>query len=83
MRCFDYFDYFGFIKKKCQKNVFIKIALPVLDLRQEIVLSVNAYYIAMVVNGWTPEHLRGIGRRWNAFTPLLLNLKVLFNSGVP
>ena len=30
----------------------------------------------MVANGWTPEHLRSIGKKWNAFAPLLLYLKV-------
>jgi hypothetical protein len=49
----------------------------------EIVLNVNARYIAMVANGWTPEHLRGIGKKWNAFAPLLLYLKVHLNSEVP
>jgi len=45
------------------KNVFIKTSLPILDLRQEIVLNVIARYIAMVANGWTPEHLRGISKK--------------------
>ena len=32
-------------------------------LRQEIVLNVIARYIAMVANGWTPKHLRGISKK--------------------
>src|ERR1043166_9565384 len=58
-------------------------ALPILDLRQEIVLNVIARYIVMVANGWTPEHLRSISKKWNAFAPLLLHLKVHLNSEVP
>ena len=65
------------------KNVFIKTTLPILDLRQETVLNVIVRYIAMVANGWTPEHLRDIGKKWNAFAPLLLYLKVHLNSEVP
>ena len=65
------------------KNVFIKTALPILDLRQEIVLNVIARYIAMVANGWTTEHLEGISKKWNAFASLLLYLKIHLDSKVP